>query len=335
MVIPQESNYSSPYSISILDTIPPAFLQLLVSLGPLLGWIRHVTDTVQWYSSPRHSLLLLLLWNVVCLWPWPVLVVSVPGSILYKLGADWLRCRTSRTRRDRLEQARHQQQQQQQQRTHHDDDADHEDDDRLVSQRRQQQREAEQEELIARKIQPDGQVSLDDTLDNVTAILGFIQRLGRSWEKVQSEWLDGSRPEVLVATLAVLGYVIPLWCLGVLLMGVGGTLAWVGSVALLAYSPWAPVVWMAIRRHTVLRYGVAVLWAYSVAFITSWQAFGPTAAQKPSAKKPWTKWWAYVWHRAGSEKDAMVTKLKEDDIPKNSTRNEMVFQFEIYENQVR
>ncbi|KAI8342762.1 Peroxin/Dysferlin domain-containing protein [Chlamydoabsidia padenii] len=328
MVKHQETSYSSPYSIGTLDNIPPPILRLLVSLGPLLHTIRQATDIIQWQSSsPRQSILALLLWNLVCLWTRPTLALGLPGVVFYKLFTDWLQFRTSRTRRERLERARCQQLEKQQ--PH---DTDHEDDERLTSLRLLQQHEAEQEELIARKIQPEGQVSLDDTLENVSAIVQFIHRLVAIQRTVLDRYLDGTRPEVLVATLGGMVYIVPIWWVVVYWLGSQGTLALLGSFGLVAYSPWTLVLVLAVRRQPLLRYVVVVLWSYSVALVSSWRAFDFLGTNKTTTSiKPWKKWWSYIWHRAAHEKQAMTA----DDMqtPTKSTRNEMVFQFEIYENQ--
>ncbi|ORZ09193.1 Peroxin/Dysferlin domain-containing protein [Absidia repens] len=344
-----KQSFSSPYSLDTLDNIPPIILKLFVSLGPLLQAIRQALDIIQWRStSPRQSILTLLLWNCFCFWTWPVLALGIPMIILYKLASDWLRIRTTRTRRDRLERALLQQLEKQKQQHQ---DQDHEDDERLLSQRLQQQREAEEEELISRKIQPHDQVSLDDTLQNVIAINAFVDRFTSGCRFILDNYLDGSRCEILIATLGVLVYAIPAWLLVVFALGSNGTFALLGSIALLWYSPWTHVIMMAVRRYALLRYAVSIAWAYSVALVTSWKAFnflGSLATTQSSSSstatsndKPWRKWLSYVWNRAGSEKRAMISSLKGQDNgaddtgsqQKQTTKCEMVFQFEVYENQ--
>ncbi|KAI8093095.1 Peroxin/Dysferlin domain-containing protein [Halteromyces radiatus] len=343
MAVPNhDTGFSSPYSVYTLENIPPPILKLLLSLGPLLNLIRQAIDIIQWQSSsPRQSILALLIWNSICLWTWTFLGLGIPTLVIVKLAGDWLRVRTLRTRRDRLERARLDQLEKQMLK-HQDND--HDDDERLLSQRLQQQREAEEEELISRKIQPQGQVSLDDTLQNIMVINLFVDRLLGDVNHFIYNYLDGSRPEILVAVLGALIYLIPAWFLLVFFLDSHGIFALVGSLALLRYSPWFNVILSAVARHTVLRYVVSVFWAYAVAFITSWRAFdflGMLTPTKPSLSprtNPFKQWFSYVRKRVGKEKSSMLTTLqeqrdKDDQQNKKITKNEMVFQFEVYENQ--
>ncbi|CAO3624911.1 unnamed protein product [Cunninghamella echinulata] len=267
----------------------------------------------------------------------------LPGLVLYKLGHDWLRVRTLRTRRDRLERIRLQQLEKQK-RQH--EDKDHEDDERLKQQRLQQQRETEEEELISRKIQPQGQVSLDDTLMNIMVINGFVDRGLKGLEYILLHFLDGTRPEILIATLSLLVYIIPFWFLLVWLLGTHGMLALLGSAYLFSFSPWYHVLVCAIQRQPLLRYIVSTLWAYSIAVVTSWKAFdflgnlrisSYSVDQTQSQPTGFKKWISYIRRKAQDEKQSAINQLKtkqqQSDENNNKSRNEMIFQFEVYENQ--
>ncbi|ORX62234.1 hypothetical protein DM01DRAFT_1331686 [Hesseltinella vesiculosa] len=330
-----QQSFGSPFSLSTLDTIPPLVLKLLVQLGPWLRCVRHTADLLQWQTaSPRQSILALLLWNVICLWTWQVLALGLPALVVYKLVGDWMRVRTLRTRRERLErqrlELREKQLRQMKDRDGDQDEDTDEDDDRWNAQRRQQQQEMDQEELISRKIQPKDYMSLDDTLQDIAVINHYVARLTALY-RATLPWLDGSRQDILIAVMAALLYMVPAWMLLVLLLGAHGTLALLGSLIILADSPWGKVIFRVLKRNSLVQYTLASLWSYGVAVISSYQFF-LLPSQKAKESSKWKSWLRFVRLRAKQESSSALQAIRAAH-PQLVVRSEMTFQFEIYENQ--
>ncbi|KAI8071821.1 Peroxin/Dysferlin domain-containing protein [Gongronella butleri] len=326
-----QPSFASPYSLSSLEKIPAPVLKLLVQMGPLLRGLRVATDILQWTHS-RQSLLALLLWVSVCLWTWECLALGVPAVFLFKLQRDWLRVRILRTRRQRLEQQRMLMREKMRREGNDDEDTDEDDtDDRWNAQRRQQQHEMEQEELIARKIQPNDYLSLDDTLQDITQINNYVARI-LALHRSLLPWIDGSRQDVLIAVLAALLYLVPLWIITVFVLGANGALALIGAAAILADSPWSKVIAWVFVKNTLVRYTAISFWSYGVAVISSYSYFlMPSETHPANAKSRVKSWFGLIRRRAKDERHNALQSLRATDIP--HVRSEMLFQFEIFENQ--
>ncbi|KAF7727978.1 peroxisome- protein [Apophysomyces ossiformis] len=323
-------SYSSPHAIGALDQIPTPVLKTLVGLGPAIKLIAHVAELIAWQTSqPRQSLLLVLLWIVCCLWTWHVLAFGVPMLLLSKLWRDWLGVRTTRYRREKLERERLARRRKREEQKRENDEDDEDD----------QQTQEEQEELISRKIQPEGQVSLDDTLNHLVIITEHVDKARQQLQWVMS-YLDGSRPDLAVSVLSVLLYVWPLWILLTLLLGTSGSLALLGAIALLSPSPWFKVILLAARRNVLLSNLAAALWAYGVAVTVSClhlpsAILGKATSATTGGCSSVKLWFTRLIKRAKVEKKKALDILqKEDEVETQSgKKNEMVFQFEVYENQ--
>jgi hypothetical protein len=317
----QQQSFSSPYKIQQLDQIPTPLLKLLVVLGPTLRTAAKTTQILLWRTSqPRQSILVVLVWILLCLWTWPLLAFGIPSLILYKLASDWLATRTSRARRQALEKKRLQQRLLSQKQN----DSDDEDDERVVQQRLQQQQEEEQEVLISRKAIVD-HVSLDDTLQNLALVNEWIEAVRNQMKDVLL-YLHEQRG---VAVLSVLMYVWPVWVLLCWALDTRGVLALVGTVVLIRPSPWYKVVMITMKRNVVLRCVVASLWGYGVALVI-------TTVSSFKVWRGFKAWFCLVWRSGQAEKSKVIQVMKNQvhtTSKEKGTRSEMIFQFEVFENQ--
>lgn len=329
-------SFSSPHSVQTFDQIPIPLLKLMVILGPTLQCLAQVIDIVMWRTpQPRQSVLMVLLWVLSCLWTWQLLAFGLPMLLLYKLGKDWLSVKTSQSRREAIKKARTEQRQRREERLKRDRYHDEEDDE--VS--RLQQQKEEESELISRKIQPEGHVSLDDTLQDLAIVNGFIDHVVLNVNKVWVH-LDGSKSDRVVSVLSILLYAWPVWIVLNWMLGAHVILAVVGAGFLVSPAPWFNAIVLAIRRNIILKHVLAATWAYGVAFITitfsylSWPQEQLASVKKTTMVKNWL---FSIFSKAKSEKaralDLIQTTSEDVNTPKDGEQSEMVFQFEVFENQ--
>ncbi|CEG73723.1 hypothetical protein RMATCC62417_09051 [Rhizopus microsporus] len=311
-------SFTSPYTVKTLDQIPTPVLKLLVSLGPALRYIAQLAQVIMWKSSqPRLSILMVLIWIITCLWTWQLLALGFPGLILYKLAQDWLAVRMNRVRRENLEKVRQEQRRKREEKLRQEDD----DDER--NRYLEQQKEEEANELISRKIRPAGQVSLDDTLEDLVIINAFLDHAQRYVERAINI-IGESNP---VSVLSVLMYVAPLWILINWWFGAQVIMAIVGAVLLVSPSPWFQIIVSSMRRNIVLKHLLAAMWAYGVAVIVSVFRFDLQFKERIRTMLRRAK-------KAKANALSMIEKpveIQQDD--SKGTRTEMIFQFEVYENQ--
>lgn len=330
------TEFSSPYTAYTLDNIPTPILEALVMLGPTIRVLARVSQIVTWNTAkPRESVLAVLIWVGCCLWIRTVLM-ALPAAVLVKLGRDWLQVRTARTRREKMEQQRLAERQRREHERQNEDD--YYEDDKLRQQRHAQQQEEEEELLVSRKFQQDDQVSLDDTLRDLNAINDVIQRCRRVALGF-AERLDGARPEMVASALSVLGYVWPVWLLLNFLMTPAQLIAFLGALVLVAPSPWFKVTVLTLRRNTLLMHLLAALWAYGVAMVIT-AGFIPVSSlfgAKPEQQGRARTWFSRFLDRYRREKQKSLAVLQDDAMDEKDAhvaRSEMIFQFEVYENQV-
>jgi hypothetical protein len=324
--IQQQQSFSSPYKIQQLDQIPTPLLKFLVVLGPTLRTTAQATQILLWRTSqPRQSILVVLVWILLCLWTWPLLAFGIPSLVLYKLASDWLTTRTSRARRQALEKKRLEKRLLSQQRNGSDDDDD--DDERVMQQRLQQQQEEEQEVLISRKVIVD-HVSIDDTLQDLATVNEWIDAVRLEMKKILAYFQE----QRAVAVLSTLMYVWPIWVFMCWALDTRGVLALIGTVMLIQPSPWYQIVMKTMKSNVVLRCAVASLWGYGVALVV-------TTLNSFKVWKGFKGWFGLVWKSAKAEKAKAIQIMKNDVYTaadkEEGTRSEMIFQFEVFENQVR
>ena len=341
-------SFTSPYTVQTLDQIPTPILKMLVILGPLIRHCAHIIQVITWATpDSRQSILALLLWIGLCLWTAPVLTFVLPTLIIVKLAKGWLNVRTLRARRERLEKERQIQRVKQQEdaKKNNNENDYYEDDDRR--RRKQQQEEEEEQLLISRKFQPEGHVSLDDTLVNLAIVNAYVDRVRQWIHWIRDELLDGARPDVVTSTLTMLLYAWPIWIILNWVLGAHGIFALVGSFLLVSTSPWFKVIVMAIRRNVLITHAIAACWAYGVALVISMvsvavpfrtPATATTASDSPRGSH-FKSWITRLMKRARREKSKAMDVLKneneaEEKDASNGLRTEMIFQFDIYENQV-
>ncbi|KAI9255640.1 Peroxin/Dysferlin domain-containing protein [Phascolomyces articulosus] len=337
-------SFTSPYTVQTLDQIPTPILKMLVVLGPLIRTCASIVQVITWSTpDPRQSILALLLWISLCLWTGPVLTFVLPSMILVKLARGWLNVRTLRTRRERLEKERQLQRLKQEKEDAENNDY-YDDDDRR---RRRQQQEEEEQLLISRKFQPEGHVSLDDTLRNLAVVNAYVDRVRRWIQWSRDELLDGSRPDVITSTLTMMLYAWPIWILLNWVLGTHGIIALVGSFLLVSPSPWFKVIVMAMRRNVLVTHAFAACWAYGVALVISMVSVAipfrtPAAATGTpvtGSNSRFKSWITRLMKRARREKSKAMAVIKsenqveEQNTTSNGLRTEMIFQFDIYENQ--
>ncbi|KAI9494069.1 Peroxin/Dysferlin domain-containing protein [Zychaea mexicana] len=331
-------SFSSPYTAQTLDQIPTPILKMLIVLGPFIRHCAYFVQVVTWSTlDPRQSILALLLWIGCCLWTAPVLMFVLPSMILVKLARGWLKVRTSRARRERLERERQLQRLKREQEDDHHND--YYDDDEEGKKRKQQQEEEEEQLLISRKFQPEGHVSLDDTLRNLAVVNAYVDRV-RQWIRwTRDELLDGSRPDVVASTLTVMLYAWPIWIVLNLVLGTNGIIALAGSLVLVSPSPWFKVTIMAIRRNALVTHAIAACWAYGVALVISMVSVAvPFRAPATPSGGRFKSWITRLMKRARREKTKALDVIKseqqvEEQNASSGLRTEMIFQFDIYENQ--
>jgi len=192
-------SFSSPYKVQTLDQIPTPLLKLLVVLGPTLQSTAKFVDILMWRTKqPRQSVLVVLLWICLCLWTWQCLAFGIPTLVVYKLARDWLFIKTSKTRRDALEKKRQEQRLKREAQL----EEDYSDDERITQLRLQQQKE-EEDELISRKIRPEGEVSLDDTLEDLAIVNTFIDHVRLQVKRLLIR-VDGTRADTAISCLSFL-----------------------------------------------------------------------------------------------------------------------------------
>ncbi|KAI8985449.1 integral peroxisomal membrane peroxin-domain-containing protein [Pilobolus umbonatus] len=318
-------NFSSPYAVPNIDQIPTPILRLLVVMGPTLRQTTKVIDIITWKTDqPRLSVLAVLIWVMACLWTWQLLAFGIPSLVLYKLAKDWLSVNTSRARREGLEKLRQTQRQLREEKLRKAGELDEDDDDERMVQLRLQQQKEEEDELISRKIRPEGEVSLDDALEYLGTLNAFIDHIRTRIQSVLV-YVDGTRPDKVISLLSMLMYVWPLWIIVNWLLGPHLMFAVLGSIALISPSPWFSVISMAIRRNIVLTHLLTAFWAYGVALLTM-------TFTRPISIKEWLK--SFI-KRARTEKSKAMDVIKPtvEDEERKGTRSEMIFQFEVYENQ--
>lgn len=331
-------SFSSPYKVQTLDQIPTPLLKLLVVLGPTLQSTAKFVDILMWRTKqPRQSVLVVLLWVCVCLWTWQCLAFGLPALVVYKLSRDWLFVKTSKSRREAMEKKRQEQRLKREAQL----EEDYSDDERITQLRLQQQKE-EEDELISRKIRPEGEVSLDDTLEDLAIVNTFIDYIRLQVKRILIH-VDGTRADAAISCLSFLMYTGPLWILICWIAGAHLVLAVAGALLLVSPSPWFHIIVMSLRNNIVLKHALAAAWAYGVAFVTtslascSFKKKASAQGKKQSKKASVKSWISSVLTRAKSEKSRALgvieSKEKVEQDGNKGTRSEMVFQFEVYENQ--
>lgn len=322
-------SFSSPNTIQTLDQIPIPLLKLMVVLGPTLRYISRVVEIIMWRTDqPRQSVLMVLLWVMTCLWTWQILAFGLPLLLLYKLGRDWLSVKTSKARRESMEKTRQSQRLVREEKLKRDRYHDEEDDEVT----RLQQQKEEEDELISRKIRPEGQVSLDDTLQDLAIVNGFIDHVVLNLKRLWIH-LDGSRSDTVISVLSIMVYIWPVWILLNWILQPHLILAILGGLLLISPSPWFAIITMALRKNLILKHLIAAIWAYGVAFVTTTLSyFSSDKIKKSFAIRPWI---SSVLSRAKSEKEKALNMLETSSSEDESMgkRSEMIFQFEVYENQ--
>lgn len=305
-------SFSSPYMVDSIDQIPTPILKLLVSLGPFIHYASQLVQIVMWKSSqPRLSILIVLAWISLCLWTWQILGLGLPLLILYKLAQDWLTVRTNRARREKLERTRQEQRKQREK--------------RLKEQEEEEGRVEEEKELISRKIRQSGDVSLDDTLENLVCINHFLDHLS----KQTSYWMGILNEANPLSVLSVLMYVAPVWMALNWWFGANVVLAVAGSLALISPSPWFRIIVHVMLRNVVLRNILVAVWAYGVAVVTTVFRFDLKFKERVRT---------FVSRAMSTKSKAakfVVTASKEKTNDNKGSRSEMIFQFEVFENQVK
>ncbi|KAI8645585.1 integral peroxisomal membrane peroxin-domain-containing protein [Parasitella parasitica] len=331
-------SFSSPYKVQTLDQIPTPILKLLVVLGPTLQSTAKIVDILMWRTrQPRQSVLVVLVWICLCLWTWQCLAFGLPILVVYKLARDWLFVKTSKSRREALEMKRREQRTKREEQL----EEDYSDDERITQLRLEQQRE-EENELISRKIRPEGEVSLDDTLEDLAVVNAFIDHVHLQIKRFLNH-VDGSRADIAISCLSFLMYSWPLWILICWAAGAHLIFAIAGALLLVSPSPWFSIISMSLRNNVVLKHVLAAAWAYGVAFITTSLAlFNPKRASTSKIKKQKRRtlvknWISSMMTRAKSEKSKALkvieSKKELEQDGNKGTRSEMMFQFEVYENQ--
>jgi membrane protein implicated in regulation of membrane protease activity len=331
-------SFSSPYKVQTLDQIPTPLLKLLVVLGPTLQSTAKFVDILMWRTKqPRQSVLVVLIWICLCLWTWQCLAFGLPIIIVYKLARDWLFVKTSKSRREAMEKKRQEQRLKREAQL----EDDYSDDERITQLRLQQQKE-EEDELISRKIRPEGEVSLDDTLEDLAIVNTFIDHVRLQIKRLLIH-VDGSHADTAISCLSFLMYAWPLWIFICWTAGAHLVLAIAGALLLVSPSPWFQIITMSLRNNVVLKHVLAAVWAYGVAFVTT-SLFSLnfkrslTSKFKKQKKRDIVKnWISSVITRAKSEKskalEIIENKEKVEQDGQKGTRSEMIFQFEVYENQ--
>ncbi|CEP14776.1 hypothetical protein [Parasitella parasitica] len=331
-------SFSSPYKVQTLDQIPTPILKLLVVLGPTLQSTAKLVDILMWRTKqPRQSVLVVLIWICLCLWTWQCLAFGLPGLVVYKLARDWLFVKTCKSRREAMEMRRREQRSKREAQL----EEDYSDDERITQLRLEQQKE-EENELISRKIRPEGEVSLDDTLEDLAVVNAFIDHVRLQIKRFLVH-VDGSRADAAISCLSFLMYTWPFWILICWVAGAHLVFAIAGASLLVSPSPWFSVIFMSLRNNVVLKHILAAAWAYGVAFITTSLSFfdfkrGSASKSKRQKKRIAVKdWISSVMTRAKSEKtkalQVMESKETLEQDGNKGTRSEMIFQFEVYENQ--
>ncbi|KAI9468906.1 MAG: Peroxin/Dysferlin domain-containing protein [Benjaminiella poitrasii] len=326
---PSEFNFSSPNHVHQLDQIPTAVLKFLVVLSPTLHYVARFIDLVQWRADRRRqSFLALLVWITFCLWTWHYLAFGLPSLVLYKLARDWFSIKLTRARREAMEQQR---------RRRHTTMTDNNTATAVMRYSDDDEEEEDDSELyVSRKIRTEStDVSLEETMADIATVNAFVDHVRLRWKQLMVH-LDGTRADTVIGVLTFLGYAAPLWIVLCWLLGTQVVLAVVGSLVWLSYSPAAHVVQVALQRNVLLRHGLATLWAYGVAIVATSLRF-QQQRQKVSTRARVSSWLASVLSRAKHEKSRTVQVIdyveeKEED-SKRGTRSEMIFQFEVYENQ--
>lgn len=317
-----EGSFTSLYKVKSLDQIPTCVLRFLTVLGPFFHQLAKLCQIVTWrHSNSRYSVLAVLIWITTCLFSWQLLAL-LPCLVVISLARDWFKQKTIKTKREQLERKR------QLDRERNLKDQDDDDDDRAKQLRLQQQKEEEEELLISRKITPDDQVLLDDTLQDIAVINECIDHFIRQFKPFY-EYVDGTDRAKSISILSVLMYVWPIWILSCWLFGAHTIFCLLGTLFLVSSSPQCHLVWTTIKKNRVIQYILTSLWAYGVAFVTT---------MIPTAKKTKKKnWFLSFWQRAKLEKSKAVAVLDQQPVSvqdeNKGTRSEMIFQFEIYENQ--
>lgn len=319
-------SYTSLYEVKTLDQIPTCVLRFLTVLGPFFQKLAKLLQIITWrHSNSRYSVLIVLIWISVCLFTWELLAL-LPSLVLISLARDWFKLKTNKTRREQLEKKR------QLDRERNLNEYDDDDDDRAKQLRLQQQKEEEEELLISRKIIPDDQVLLDDTLEDIATINECIDCFREQWRPIWN-YMDGTNKAKSVSILSVLMYVWPIWFISCWLFGAHLMLCLLGTWFFISPSPQYKLIVNTMMKNKVFKHMLTSLWAYGVAFITSCVFFTPFS-KKFSVKK----WFLSIWQKTKIEKSkamAVIDSIKEqEEQQQKGTRSGMVFQFEIYENQV-
>ncbi|KAI7898391.1 Peroxin/Dysferlin domain-containing protein [Cokeromyces recurvatus] len=298
-------NFSSPHQVHQLDHIPTPVLKLLVIMAPALHVLAQFVNLIMWRTQPQRTILVVLLWITVCLWTWQYLAFGLPSLVIYKLARDWFSIKLTRARREALEQ-------------HSRPDGDEMDD--------------ESELYISRKIRTDStDISLDDTLEDVAVVNAFLDHVRLRWKQLMIH-LDGTRKDKAVAVLTVLGYIVPIWAFLCWWLSARIILASFGTFLLVVHSPGAHVIWIAIQKNIILRHCIAAVWAYGIAIVST--LFG-YQRKKLSKRQRVKEWISTLLIRAKKEKSKAIEIIEhiEQEKTKEGTRSEMIFQFEVYENQ--
>ncbi|KAL0096429.1 integral peroxisomal membrane peroxin-domain-containing protein [Phycomyces blakesleeanus] len=317
-------NFSSPYSVDTIDQIPTPLLSALVSLGPLVQITATLVKVITWQTSHSLSVLAILAWIVTCIWTRTVLQ-CLPVLLLVKLASDWFRIRTRQARRltlDRKKKSRLLR--------------------RVKSKKTQsseeedspEQPQEEDEEVLKRKVLDD-EISLDDTLQNIITIQAWVVEIQHSLKNVLI-YLDGTQSECIVTVLSVLLYAWPVWAFFLWWLGVSVFVGFVGALLIAYPSPMFQVAIQSLKDNRMLYHAAVSLYAYSVALVVSCRLLRPVFKPNKGIIARLSDWVKQLIGRANNEKQKAFGQMAPVDaeiVEKPSSKSEMVFQFEVFENQ--
>ncbi|KAI7863461.1 Peroxin/Dysferlin domain-containing protein [Spinellus fusiger] len=308
-------NFSSPYSVDTIDQIPTPILNALVTLGPVLHSLVKLIRIITWQGPYALSALAILLWIITCLRTQTVLQ-CLPLVIVLKLARDWLNVRMLRSLRETFERKRQK---------------------KVPKTKVPLQEEAlqkdEKEDMVRRKIRPQNQVLLDDTLHDLMVLQQWVAHLQQEINSLLV-YLDGTQSECIVAVLGILVYAWPVWWLLVWWLGTHAAVALIGVVVLLRPSPYYQVAKRSVQRNRVLCCLVSSLYGYSIALL-SYGLLKPLINTKSiGIWQSVCEWYSHIRGRGREEKrKAEQSIMSAHTLVNGPAKSEMIFQFEVYENQ--
>ncbi|KAI8583952.1 hypothetical protein K450DRAFT_220769 [Umbelopsis ramanniana AG] len=162
------------------------------------------------------------------------------------------------------------------------------------------------------------QASLDVTLDNIKIVNGQIAQLQLWYADHQLDWQNNpsqARRKLQIGFV----YVAPIWVVLCLFFGPSTLLAVLGVSWVILRSPWGRVSVFAIQKTAIVRHIVATLVGYLLAIEMALRG------------KKRVRTVREIIRRARKERGKALEKASTQTMPGDSS--ELVFKFEIYENQ--